>query len=78
MDMSYSHKPVLLKAVLLFADDKGWVKLSDIGTYFREFYEDRRAAACGPGRAVRSLCPGKSICLRTAASVGSAGTWIFT
>ena len=25
MDMSYSYKPVLLKAVLLFADDKGRV-----------------------------------------------------
>src|SRR5699024_11424640 len=44
MDMSYSYKPVLLKAVLLFADDKGRVKLSDIVTYFREFYEARRAA----------------------------------
>ena len=42
--MSYSYKPVLLKAVLLFADDKGRVKLSDIVTYFREFYEARRAA----------------------------------
>ena len=29
---------------LLFADDKGRVKLSDIVTYFREFYEARRAA----------------------------------
>ena len=44
MDMSYSYKPVLLKAVLQFADDKGRVKLSDIVTYFREFYESRRAA----------------------------------
>ena len=44
MDMSYSYKPVLLKAVLRFADDKGRVKLSDIVTYFREFYEARRAA----------------------------------
>ena len=44
MDMSYSYKPVLLKAVQLFADDKGRVKLSDIVTYFREFYEARRAA----------------------------------
>ena len=44
MDMSYSYKPVLLKAVLLYADDKGRVKLSDIVTYFREFYEARRAA----------------------------------
>lgn len=44
MYMSYSYKPVLLKAMLLFADDKGRVKLSDIGTYFREFYGDCRAA----------------------------------
>ena len=44
MDMSYSYKPVLLKAVLLFADDKGRVKLSDIVIYFREFYEARRTA----------------------------------
>lgn len=44
MDMSYSYKPVLLKAVLLFADDKGRVKLSEIVAYFREFYEARRAA----------------------------------
>lgn len=34
----------LLKAVLLFADDKDRVKLSDIVTYFREFYEAGRAA----------------------------------
>jgi len=44
MDMSYSYKPVLLKAVLLYADDKGRVKLSDIAAYFREFYEARRTA----------------------------------
>ena len=44
MDMSYSYKPVLLKSVLLFADEKGRVKLNDIVTYFREFYEARRAA----------------------------------
>ena len=44
MDMSYSNKPVLLKAVLLFSDEKGRVKLSDIVTHFREFYEVRRAA----------------------------------
>ena len=42
MDMNYYYKLVLLKAVLLFADDKGRVKLSDIVTYFRESYE-----ACG-------------------------------
>ena len=44
MDMSYSYKPVLIKAVLLYADEKGRVKLSDIVTYFRDFYERRRAA----------------------------------
>ena len=35
---------MLLKAVLLFADYKGRIKLNDIVTYFREFYEARRAA----------------------------------
>ena len=44
MDMSYSYKPVLLKSVLIFADEKGRVRLSDIVTYFRGFYEARRAA----------------------------------
>ena len=44
MDMSYSYKPVLLKAILLLADKKGRVKLSEIVSYFREFYEARRAA----------------------------------
>ena len=44
MDMSYSYKPVLIKAVLLYADEKGRVKLSDIVSYFRSFYETRRAA----------------------------------
>ena len=34
----------LLKAVLLFADDKDRVNLSHIVTYFREFYEACRAA----------------------------------
>lgn len=42
MDMSYSYKPVLIKAVLACADDKGRVKLSDIVAYFRDFYEQRR------------------------------------
>ena len=41
---TYRYKPVLLKAVLLFAHDKGLVKLSGIVTYFREFYKVRRAA----------------------------------
>ena len=44
MDMSYSYKPVLIKAILLYADEKGRVKLDDIVSYFRSFYEGRRAA----------------------------------
>ena len=36
MDMSYSYKPVLLKAVLLFADDKGRVKLGDSRSNYRK------------------------------------------
>ena len=42
MDMSYSYKPVLIKAILLYADDKGRVKLDDIAAYFRSYYEGRR------------------------------------
>ena len=44
MDMSYSYKPVLLKAILAYADINGRVKISDIVAYFRAFYESRRAA----------------------------------
>lgn len=44
MDMSYSYKPVLIKAVLKYADNKGRVKISDIVSYFRHFYESRRKA----------------------------------
>lgn len=44
MDMSYSYKPVLMKAILLYADDKGRVKLDDIVAYFRSYYENRRAS----------------------------------
>lgn len=42
MDMSYSYKPVLIKALLKHADEKGRVKLDDIADYFRSFYEKRR------------------------------------
>lgn len=42
MDMSYSYKPVLMKAILIYADNKGRAKLSDIVTYFREFFSNRR------------------------------------
>ncbi len=42
MTMSYSYKPVLIKAVLKYADSKGQVKLADIVLYFRDFYNNRR------------------------------------
>lgn len=42
MDMSYSYKPVLLKAIFTYADANGRVKISDIVDYFRDFYEGRR------------------------------------
>ena len=44
MDMSYSYKPVLIKAILLYADEKGRIKLDDIVSYFRSYYEGRRAS----------------------------------
>lgn len=44
MDMSYSYKPVLLKAILKHADKNGRVKIDDIVSYFKIFYESRRAA----------------------------------
>lgn len=44
MDMSYSYKPVLIKAILKYADNKGRIKLDDISTYFKEYYEGRRNA----------------------------------
>ena len=43
MDMSYSYKPVLIKAIMLYADDKGRIKLEDIVSYFKSYYENRRA-----------------------------------
>lgn len=44
MDMSYSYKPVLLKAILKHADKNGRVKIEDIVSYFKRFYEGRRAS----------------------------------
>ena len=44
MDMSYSYKPVLIKAILLYADERGRVKLDDIVSYFHSYYESRRDA----------------------------------
>ena len=43
MDMSYSYKPVLLKAILAHTDNKGRVKVEDIVAYFKSYYEDRKA-----------------------------------
>ena len=42
MDMSYSYKPILLKAILKYADNSGKVRLDDIVSYFRKFFDDRR------------------------------------
>ena len=44
MDMSYSYKPVLIKAILRHADEKGSIQLADIVAYFRAYYEGRWAA----------------------------------
>lgn len=44
MDMSYSYKPVLMKAILSNAENNGRVKISDIVEYFKSFYENRREA----------------------------------
>ena len=48
MDMSYSYKPVLLKAILTLADARGLVRLDDISDYFKRFYEQRRSAGLPP------------------------------
>ena len=43
MDMSYSYKPVLLKAIYEYMDSNGRVALPDVVDYFIDFYEDRKA-----------------------------------
>ena len=43
MDMSYSYKPVLLKAIYKYMDTSGRVALPDVVDYFIDFYEDRKA-----------------------------------
>lgn len=43
MGMSYSYKPVLLKATYEYMDSSGRVALSDVVDYFIDFYEDRKA-----------------------------------
>jgi len=42
MDMSYSYKPVLLKAMFEHVDDNGRVRVDDIVDYFIDFYNDRK------------------------------------
>lgn len=44
MDMSYSYKPVFLKAVLKHADNEGCVKLDRVVSYFLNYYKKRRNA----------------------------------
>jgi superfamily II DNA or RNA helicase len=44
MDMSYSYKPVLIKAILAHADEKGCVQLEEIVACFCSYYEARRKA----------------------------------
>lgn len=43
MDMAYSYKPVLLKAMLNECDEKGRARVEDIVDYFIDFYNDRKA-----------------------------------
>jgi superfamily II DNA or RNA helicase len=42
MDMTYSYKPVLLKAMLDYCDENGKVLIEDIVDYFIDFYEYRK------------------------------------
>ena len=42
MDMSYSYKPVLLKAMLEHVDENGRVLVEDIVNYFMAFYSARK------------------------------------
>ena len=42
MDMSFSYKPVLLKAMLEHVDDNGRVLVEDIVNYFIDFYSTRK------------------------------------
>lgn len=42
MDMSFSYKPVILKALVNEADSNGRVAVEDIVEYFIDFYEDRK------------------------------------
>ncbi len=42
MDMSFSYKPVLLKAMFDHVDENGRVRVEDIVDYFLDFYSDRK------------------------------------
>ncbi len=42
MDMSFSYKPVLLKAIFDHIDEAGKVRVCDIVSYFIDFYEGRK------------------------------------
>ena len=42
MDMSFSYKPVLLKAMFEHVDENGRVRVEDIVDYFIDFYTDRK------------------------------------
>lgn len=42
MDMSFSYKPVLLKAIFNHIDENGRIRVEDIIDYFIEFYENRK------------------------------------
>lgn len=44
MDMSFSYKPVLLKAIFDHMDSDGRVRICDIVSYFIDFYEERKEA----------------------------------
>ena len=48
MDMSYSYKPVLLKAIFTNADKDGRVSIETIVAYFKDYYEDRKARGLTP------------------------------
>jgi hypothetical protein len=41
MDMSYSYKPVLIKAMLHLADEHGKVPVSELTNYFIKYYAER-------------------------------------
>jgi hypothetical protein len=42
MDMSFSYKPVLLKAMLEHVDEKGRDRVEDMVNYFMDFYRARK------------------------------------